>query len=307
MSTSNVQNLLANVLRPVYTYDGTANVFRASLEISNIGTYYGDSINVQTQGFGDAHCNVYAGSNAGRTSADLGGFNNVAVGYDAANSILNSSNSTYIGFNTSAGLSNSFNVVAVGANSIGGGISNVFLGNDTGGSGQSNVFVGTSNTGTGSNMILIGTAIAGGSTNNLFRVGSNYLYGNTSNKWLGIGTSTASSAKLDVSGTTQASLGFSSVTGTLAAAGVETKTTIGALRKGVVLVSAQDAANFIHYHSVQVYCPFADNSTYNVAMTNWTQLGELTIEFASGLSDIVIYNKAQLRDINWSITYFPLP
>jgi hypothetical protein len=307
MSTSNVQNLLANVLRPVYTYNETSMMFETNLEISNIGTYYGDSINVQTQGFGDAHCNVYAGSNAGRTAGDLGGFNNVAVGYDAANSILNSSNSTYIGFNTSAGLCNASNVVAVGANSIGGGTSNVFLGNNTGGSGQSNVFVGTSNTGTGSNMILIGTAIAGGSSNNLFRLGSNYLYGNQSNKWLGIGTPTASSAKLDVSGATQSSLGFSSVTGTIANADVESKTTIGTIRKGVILVSAQDTASTSHYQSIQVYCPFASDGVYNVAMTNSAQLGELTVEFPSGLSDIIIYNTTQVRNISWSITYFPLP
>ncbi len=307
MSTSNVQNLLANVLRPVYTYDGTSNVFRASLEISNIGTYYGDSIDVNTQAYGDDHANVYVGESAGKTTGDLGGFNNVALGYTAAYNITNSSNSVYIGYNTSVDIANASNVVAIGANSIGGGTSNVFLGNDTGGSGTSNVFVGTSNTGTGSNMILIGTGIAGGSSNNLFRVGSNYLYGNTSNRWLGVGTDIPSSAKLDVSGTTQASLGFSSITGTLSSVSIGSLTSIAVLRKGVVLVTAQDTASASHYQSIQVFCPDPTNGTSTVAMTNAAQSGQVTVLFESGGSNIQISNVTSVRNIGWTVTYFPLP
>lgn len=309
MSTSNVQNLLANVLRPVYTYNPTNAVFEATLDFSNIGTYYGDAIDVQTLSFGDSNNNVYVGTSSGRTSGDLGGANNVALGYAAANSIVNVSNSVYIGSNTSAGISNASNVVAIGASSTGGGISNVFLGNDTGGSGTSNVFVGASNTGTGSNMILIGTGIAGGSTNNLFRLGSNYLYGDTSNKWLGIGEPTASSSnvKLDVSGIIQSSGGLASTSGTIASAGIGSTSTIGTLKKGVILVTAQDTANAIHYQSIQVFCPDPTNGTSTTAMTNVVQLGQVTIAFQLGGSNIQISNATAVRNISWSITYFPIP
>lgn len=309
MSTSNVQNLLANVLRPVYAYDGTNFVFTTSLELSNIGTYYGNTISVQTLAFGDSNNNVYVGSYAGRTDGDLGGANNVTLGYAAGFNIVNVSNSVYIGSNTSTGVSDAFNVVAIGANSTGGGSSNVFLGNDTGGAGQSNVFVGASNTGTGSNMILIGTAIAGNTSNNLFRLGSNYLYGNQSTKWLGVGVSTptSSSTKLDISGIVMASGGYASVTGTVNNAGIGSTTTIGTLKKGVILVSAQDAASTSHYQTIQVYCLSATDGANTIAMTNVTQLGEVTITFPSGSSNIQISNANTARNIAWSITYFPTP
>jgi hypothetical protein len=307
MSTNNVQNLLANVLRPKYTYDSNVGVFATSIEMSNIGTYFGTAIDVQTLSFGDSNQNVYVGIGAGRESGDKGGFNNVALGFAAAGGITNSSNSVYIGYNTSLSLANSSNVVAIGASGIGGGTSNVFLGNNTGGSGQSNVFVGTSNTGTGSNTILIGTGIAGGSSNNLFRLGSNYLYGNTSNKWLGVGTDTPSSAKLDVSGTTQASLGFSSVTGTNASVSIGALTSIATLRKGTILVTAQDTASASHYQSIQVFCPDPTNGGSTVAMTNAVQSGQITILFQSGGSNIQISNVTSVRSIAWTVTYFPLP
>jgi hypothetical protein len=308
-STTGVQNALANVLRPYYTYDPLTAVFRTRLEMSNIDTYYGTAVTVGSVTFGDSNENIYIGSNAGSTQVGLGGSNNIALGYQAATNLSNTLNSVFLGYNAAPGAVNVSNTVAVGANTVAlTGVSNVYVGTGTGGtSGDSNVFVGASNTGTGSNMILIGTGLAGGSTNNIFRLGSNYLYGNQSTKWLGIGTPTASSAKLDVSGATQSSLGFSSTNGTLSLIAPGLTANIATLRKGTILVTAQDTASTSHYQSIQVFCPDPTNGSSTVAMTNAVQAGQITILFESGGSNIRISNATTQRNIGWTVTYFPLP
>ena len=308
-STTGVQNALANVLRPYYTYDSLTQVFRTRLEMSNIDTYYGTAVTVGSVTFGDSNENIYIGSNAGSTQTGLGGSNNIALGYQAASNLSGTLNSVFLGYNAAAGAVNVSNTVAVGANTIAlTGVSNVYVGAGTGStSGTSNVFVGASNTGTGSNMILIGTALAGGTTNNIFRLGSNYLYGDQSNKWLGIGTPTPSSAKLDVSGATQSSLGFSSTSGTISAAAIGSTSNIATLRKGTILVTAQDASSASHYQSIQVFCPDPTNGASTVAMTNVVQAGQITILFQSGGANIQISNATTSRNIGWTVTYFPLP
>jgi len=309
-STTGVQNALANVLRPYYTYDTLTQVFRTRLEVSNIDTYYGTAITVGSVTFGDSNENIYIGSNAGSTQPGLGGSNNIALGFQAATNLSNTLNSVFLGYNAAAGAVNVSNSVAVGANTVAlTGVSNVYVGTATGAAaGDSNVFVGASNTGAGSNMILIGTAISGGSTDNVFRLGSNYLYGNQSTKWLGVGIPTPSSAKLDVSGTTQSSLGFSSSTGTIASAAIGSTTTIATLRKGVILVTAQDTATTTtHYQSIQVFCSDPADGTFTTAMTNAVQSGEVTILFEPGGSNIQISNATSVRNIGWTVTYFPLP
>ena len=206
-STTNVQNLLVNVFRPVYRYEippGDSNsIFVPKLNLSNIDNYSGNTVSVFTAAVGDSNNNVYVGSNAGNPYTTLKGCSGVtAIGYGAGSAISNVSNSTYLGFNAGNGALSASNVVAIGANTNGNGISNVYVGTGTGGGGNSNVFLGSGVTGTGSGSILIGPGLSDGSTNAVFKLGQSYLTGNMTTKWLGVGTTSPydSNNKLDVSG-----------------------------------------------------------------------------------------------------------
>lgn len=204
-STTGVQNLLVNVFRPVYTYDPTTTLFTPKLELSNIDTYSGNTISIFRADIGDAGNNVYVGSNAGNPFTTLRACSNVtAVGYGAGSNISNVSNSTYIGYYAGNGAQTASNVVAIGANANGNGVSNVYVGSGTGGVGvgNSNVFLGAGTVGSGSGSILIGTGLTDASVSSVFKLGSTYLTGNISTKWLGVGSTSPidSNSKFDVSG-----------------------------------------------------------------------------------------------------------
>lgn len=202
-STTNVQNFLVNVFRPVYTYDATATTFTPKLELSNIDNYSGNTISVFTAAIGDSGNNVYVGSNAGNPYTTIKSCSNVtAIGYGAGSNISNVSNATYLGFGAGATASNASNVVAIGAGTNGNGISNIYVGNGAGGNGNSNIFLGAAISGSGSGSIVIGHGISNGASNSVFKVGQTYLTGNLTTKWLGIGTTSPYDAnnKLDVSG-----------------------------------------------------------------------------------------------------------
>lgn len=187
-STTGSQNLLVNVFRPVYRYaiptGGSTAIFTPAVEISNVDTVSANSVAVFTAAVGDSNSNVYVGSNAGNVYDLLRGCRSVtALGYGAASSISNVSNSVYLGFNTAAGAASATSVIAIGANATGNGTSNIYIGTATGAA--------------GSNNILIGHGIAPGTTNNAVQVGT-LLYGNSSTGRLGVGISP--SYNLDVSG-----------------------------------------------------------------------------------------------------------
>ncbi len=202
-STSNVQNFLVNVFRPVYTYDPTTTTFTPKLELSNIDTYSGNTVSIFTVAVGDSNSNVYVGSNAGNSYTTTKLCSNVtAVGYGAGSNISNVSNATYLGFNAGVGALTASNVVAIGANANGNGISNVYVGTGTGSGGNSNVFLGAGTTGAGSGSILIGPGLSDGGSNTVFKLGRTFLTGDMSTNWLGIGRTTPydSNDRLDVSG-----------------------------------------------------------------------------------------------------------
>ena len=311
-STTGVQNLLVNVFRPYYTYDTGSALFTPKIEMSNIDVYTGNSIAVTTLSFGDAFQNVYVGSNSGNiATAPRNSSGNVAVGYGAGQGISNTTNSIFIGIATGGAALGASNVVAIGANTkVGSSALNSVLigaGVDVSG-GSSNIVVGAGTSAFGSNNILIGNAILAGASTNAFRVGSSYLYGDLSNNWLGVGmpTASASDVKLDVSGVAQVTNGLSSSRGTITAAAIGSTNTIATLKKGVILVSAQDASTTAHYQTIQVYCPDPTSGATTTAMTNVVQSGEVSILFPSS-SNIQISNATTSRNIAWSVTYFPLP
>lgn len=339
-STSNVQNLLVNVFRPVYTYDATTSNFTPKIELSNIDVVSGNSLAVFTAAVGDTNSNMYVGSNAGNSYTNLRGCSNsVALGVGAGNLISNVSNSVYVGFNAGTG--------AIGASA------NVVIGANTNGNGSSNIYIGTGTGSVGSSNILIGQAITPGNVSNQLRIGLGTkpitIAGDLSDSWVGIGGTLKaydSNNKLDVSGNayvfgnlgvnitpgfrtmdvngnfraddgigtldfsngvTSSEGGFSSLRGTVASAAIGSTTNIATLKKGVITVSAQDTANSTtHYDSVTVYCSDATNGTYTFPMTTTIQSGDVSIVFQAGGSNIRISNATSVRSINWSVSYFPL-
>ena len=347
-STSGVQNFLVNVFRPVYTYDATTTLFTPKLELSNIDNYSGNTISVFTAAVGDSNSNVYVGSNAGNPYTTTKSCRNVtAVGFGAGSNVSNVSNASFFGYYAGAGASGVSSNVAVGDNASGNGSSNVRIGSSNTGTGSGNVSIGAAtSSSTYSNTVLLGPGITA-TQDNQFRVGSSYLYGNLSTKWLGVGTSSPYDVnnKMDISGNlyvlgqqginmvptrtldvngnfrasdvngtldfnlgvTSSSNGFASRTGTISNAGVGSTTNVATLKKGVILVSAQDTASSSHYESVMSYCLDPADGSTSVDMTSNVQAGNITVVFQSGGSNIQISNTTTIRDITWSVTYFPLP
>lgn len=311
------------------TYSGnTISVFTLAIGDTNSNVYVGSNAG-----------NPYTTPKACR--------NVTAVGFGAGSNISNVSNSTFVGFYAGAGAVGATNNVALGDNTSGNGGFNVRIGSSNAGTGSNNVSIGALTTSsTFSNCILLGSAITA-TQNNQFRVGSNYIWGDVGTGWVGIGRSSAFDVnnKLDISGNlyvfgqqgintvpirtldvngnfraadafgsldfsngvTSSSNGFASRTGTISNAGIGSTTTIGTLKKGVILVSAQDTASASHYESVMSYCLNPADGSTSVDMTSNVQTGDITVVFQSGGSNIQISNATSARDIAWSITYFPLP
>jgi hypothetical protein len=328
-STTNIQNLLVNVFRPVYTYDPLTTLFTPKLELSNIDTYSGNTITVFNAAIGDSAFNVYVGSNAGNPyTAIRNSSNNTAVGYNSGNLISNVSNCTYLGYNAGAGATPASNVIGIGADAGGAGISNIFLGNGTGS--------------TGSNNILIGHGIAAGTSNNLFRIGST-VYGDLSNNWIGIGRSTPydSNDKLDVSGNvyvlgqvginitpggrtldvngdfrasdasgnvldfnnglTLSSGGLGSLRGSVTV-GNTSNVSIGTLKNGLAMVAVSSGAtNFDGRTSfvLDPSTPIVSNLSSNKSATTEVNFTSDSINISNTTGGSLVYS--------YSITYFPLP
>ena len=351
-STTGIQNLLVNVFRPVYSYDATTTLFTPKLEVSNVDTYSGNSVNLLFAAIGDSNNNVYVGRLAGNdpTISTQNCSNVTAVGYAAGSNISNVKYSVFVGANAGVGEQSASYTVSVG-DGAGTGDTSVRIGSRALGTGNYNTVLGSlTNTAAYSNCILIGPGQTADQSWR-FRLGysnQTYLVGNISNKWLGIGTEAPYDTynKLDVSGNvyvfgqqginmvpirtldvngdfrssdsngtlsftggvTTSTGGFASAQGTLTSAGIGSVTSIAPLKKGVVLVSAQDTANSTtHYAATMVYCSDATNGTYTAAMTSNVQSGQVHIAFQSGGSNIQISNATTVRNISWSVTYFQLP
>jgi hypothetical protein len=342
MSTAGIQNYLSNVFRPIYTYDTTATTFTPKLELVNLDTVSANVVSVFSAAIGDSASNVYVGSNAGNPYTTLRACSNVtALGYGAGSNISNTSNSVFVGWYAGANESNSSNVIAIGKGSGGtDGTDNICIGTDTG------VRTGSRNTLLGHFMDLSGTSdqlrigysnripIAADVSRNWVGIGgilnptniafatfdvsgSTRLQGN-----VGININPGDRT-LDVNGNfradhgvngvldfddgiTTSTGGFGCLRGTFNA-GIGSLTPIGTLKKGVITVSAQDNVSASHYESTIVYCPNAGDGSSCVAMSSNVQLGNVTIEFEAGGSNIQISNANSVRAIGWSITYYPVP
>lgn len=330
-STTGVQNFLVNVFRPVYTFDPLEAVYVAKLELSNIDTYSGNSLSVFTAAVGDANNNVYVGSNAGNVYTNLRACSNVvALGVNAGSLISNVSNSTYLGTNAGNNATSANAVIGIGASVGGGGTSNVFIGNGTSATGSNNILIGHGITAT-NNTFRIGSTVYGNLSNNWIGIGSpspqnpdnrldvsgnTYVLGQVGinitpgDRTLDVNgdfrASDANGNTLDFNdGVTLSSGGLGSITGTLVSVSSGTTITIGTLKKGAILISAQDSASASHYASTMVYCINPASGAANVSLSSNVQLGEVSIVFST--SNIQISNSTTTRSIGYSITYFPLP
>ena len=347
-STSGIQNLLVNVFRPVYKYEiptgGSNPIFIPKLEVSNIDTYTGNTISVFRADVGDANSNVYVGSNSGNPYNILKGCQYVsAFGFSAGSNISNVSNSVFVGYNAGANATSVSANVIIGASASGGGSSNVRIGasnSATTGTGSSNISIGAStSTSTYSNCILLGTGITA-TANSQFVLGSNYLFGNMSTQWLGLGKSTPvdpSYGKLDISGnvfidgqlginmvptrtvdvdgdfrasdangTLDFTLGVTkSTNGFASVQGTTTvsggATTIGVLKKGTVLVSTVSTTNSSK-HAARHMLAYTTSNVDDLA----SNVSGGSVSITTSSSNIQITD-ASNGTYDWVITYFPLP
>lgn len=324
----------------VYDPAGTTTLFTPKLEMSNIDNYSGNTLSVFTAAVGDSASNVYVGSNAGNPYTLIKACSNVtALGYGAGSNISNVSNSVYLGYYAGAGAVSASSVIAIGSNTNGNGVSNVYIGNSAGGIGSSNIFLGNNTTGSGSGNILLGNGISSGTSSSLLQIGST-IYGNLSTNWIGIGTPTYGviQNRLDVSGDTQimgqlginaipgtrtlyvngnfkaqdaqgnfldfkdglttSSGGLSSSQGTTAVTGGAT--TIGTLKKGVVIVSAVDSASSAN-RAARILLAYTTSNVTDIGSD--IAVGNTSITISS--SNIQITDSTNAT-YTWSITYFPV-
>ena len=312
-STSNVQNLLTNVFRPVFTYDATAQVYQTKLELANVDTVSANAVTTYAVNVGDEVSNVYVGVGAGNIHsqyASRSNANDTFIGTSAGNQTTNVQNAVFLGYRAGASASSGTGSISIGANSTNGGNSNIYIGSGTGiTTGSNNIFIGSGlSTGrSGSNKLLIGsgtnTAIVGDLTTN--RVGINmatlpndgeYLpisfdvsgyarIGTTANGGLGINTLPGEYA-LDVNGIARSSGGFFSVTGVASGNGFEIP-----LEKGMFMISAFSNGSNHGYVGIA-----SSSSEQTVVSSN-----------AGGVITSNAGSVAVDDDTVWTITYFPSP
>ncbi len=333
MNTTGIQNYLSNVFRPIYTYDSTTFNFTPRLELSNIDTYSGNSVNVFTAAVGDSNDNVYVGRNAGNPYNFLQACRNVtALGVGAAASISNDSNCVYVGYYAGQGSSNADDVISIGADSGGNGDSNIFIGSSTGTVGNSN--------------ILIGHRIDPVSASNQIRIGySNQIpiAADLCLNWVGLGgplTPVDVNNNLDISGNariqgqlginilpggrtldvngnfraadafgtldfsnavTRSTGGFVSLTGSNVVSNTS-NVSIGTLKKGIVIVSVSSGTtNFDGRTSfvLDTTTPVVSNLSSNKSATTTVNFTTNSINISNTTGGDLTYT--------WAITYFPMP
>jgi len=143
-STRNSQNVLVNILRPTYYFDGSG--FTSGVVVSNVKTVAAATVRTDNLDIGDPGCNIYLGAGAGTSWAtNTTNTSNTALGLNAASGISNVSNSVFIGSGSGAGLASANSTIVVGTG--------------VGVYGSSNTILGSRNVVIGSNNVVIGSDI----------------------------------------------------------------------------------------------------------------------------------------------------
>jgi hypothetical protein len=345
-STSNAQNYLVNVFRPVYTYDPISNVFSSKLEFSNVDTVSGNSLSVYTASIGDANSNTYVGINAGNSYTLLKNcVYNTALGSFAGNNISNASNCVFVGYHAGDSVSDSSNVIAIGANANGVGSNNIYIGKSTGGPGNGNIFLGHNlqNFTSVSNTFYLGNSIsnitmAADLANKYVGVNCNTPqysldvagYVHISNAGLGINTNPQSHS-LNVNGDMYISDGYGSfyfgknVFNTTcevnANSGFSSYVSSLSNASNSLTASSQIVAGTMVKGVIQISAIDVTGSTYdyvkimvyntsnNPAAALIQRSSNATIiKYTTGDSNIYISNASgATHTFNWNVTYFPCP
>jgi hypothetical protein len=323
-TTTNVQNLITTVFRPVYYYaEGVG--FTPHMEMSNIDTYIGNEVRVFRAQVGTSiGNNVYVGVGAGQAyTEDSENVNLTAVGYNAGAGARRVTRAVYLGSDVGANVADAVDVIAIGAFTKGAGSNNIFIGNSTGNAGSNNIYIGHN-------------LVPPGNTSNALNI-NNLVFGSFSNQWVGIGTSnrTTSAAplsldvsggvyisgkmgiqmqpynSLNVNGATQSTGGYYSSSGSnvVAGGGVVTIGTFGdgtSLTKlGNTLISVQDITTAGVNYETGLY---VNVSGTVIRMTNDVSNGYTHIvNPTSSYPNIQISNSdGSSHTLYWSITHFPL-
>lgn len=337
MNTTGIQNYLSNVFRPIVEYDTATSNFTPKLELSNIDTYSGNTISVLRADVGDpVFNNVYVGKESGNSIVDPRACRNVsAFGYAAGSNISNDSNSVYVGYYAGAGNIGTWSTIAIGSGAGGGGtgVSNIFIGTGTKSTlGSNNIFLGHGIDLSGvSNQLRIGFGtsipIAANLTTkwvglnglvspldvgNLFDVSGNArIQGQLAlNRTPGVRTldvngnfraQDSSMNTLDFSnGVTRSTGGYVSYQADISVNAVAT--TIGQLKKGIVMVSAVDRGASSNYASRLVLA----YTTSNVAELG-SNVSTMETSITISGSNIQITDTTNDTTYAYNITYFPLP
>ena len=344
-STSNVQNLLTNVFRPVFVYDTTNNVYQSKLELTNIDAVSANIVYTFAAAVGDAMGNVYVGINSGNPNSLLAikaNSNTTCIGKESGSGSTSNTESVFIGYRAGASAVSSSYTVSVGSSARSGGNSNVFIGYATGtNSGSNNIFIGPSvANGTGvttNNTLLIASAyngynpatptilplIIGDLSGN--RVGINLqsitpytsdtrlvvngftrIGGTTNNGKLGINT-TPETFDLDVNGTQRIQDGVGTLT---FSNGIQSSSGGYNSSNGTTGVSTTTTVPF---KKGMFMLSATSNTTRHgyIGVASSTSAYTLVSEGSNNSSTLITANGSTLvvasGTVGWNITYFPTP
>jgi hypothetical protein len=328
-STTNVQNLITTVFRPVYYYANGAG-FTPHMEMSNIDTYIGNEVRVFRAQVGTSiGNNVYVGVGSGQPyTKDTGNVNLTAVGYNAGANTTRVTNSVYLGSSVGVSLTDVSAVIAIGASTSGQGSNNIFIGNKTGNASSNNIYI-------GHNLVPASTVSNSLDINNL-------IYGDFSNQWVGIGTSNrlyttvpqgmdvcgtlcvfgkvgiqmSPVNSLNVNGATQSTGGYYSASGSnnMAPGDVVIIGTFGdgtsASKMGNALITVQDMPSpgtpGTNYETGMYFYRGTSLAPVQLTSTTDTQGGHAHITFSSSNIQISNASTGSSHLYYWSITHFPL-
>lgn len=121
-----------------------------------------------------------------------------------------------------------------------------------------------------------------------------------SNSVLSFSNYTSGTTEVSVGGLTKSSGGFSSIQGSIAVPG--TATTIGTLKKGIVLISAVNQSNSAD-HASRMVLAYTTSNIVDVGSNVFVNDASITFN----TSNIQITDTTNTTTYDYSITYFPLP
>lgn len=314
-SIRNSQNLLTNVFRPTYSYDG--NGFNSSLVATNIKSLDVNTVRATVVSIGDAGGNVYIGTGAGVTYlASASNSNNTAFGVNAAAGLSNSQRSVFIGANAGFSASNTSN--------------SVIIGTDANSFGTTNIIVGNGSYVSGSNNIVIGTDISL-SDSYKFKVGNVFSADLSSSAALSVAGVSRFDASvgvfrdpqygLDVSGRFRVSdasgslifsngtaigNGFITSNGAFAA-DFGASTSFYPFRRGIINIAVVSKANRNHYIFGPLYVQDICSGLITPDQSKMVSNGPLSITYDNAAAYIRVSNSdVSTINVDWSVLYQPV-